>query len=341
VAAVAVAVALAACSGGGSGAPDDVTERREGHNAGPTPTLSGGVALDAVDPSAVLVGAGLAFGSPLPSEAAAADAFLDAPEVAAAVVRRVLDPSDGRHLADVTVLTLDGRQIFDLGVLTAFADATVAALGGGQAERVSLAGRDLLQVTSPAGVTVGFLQGDLLIVVRGGPADAVLVATRQLEAIARGEVGSVTPVTPLLPTPADSAFVPVPAVTFAPIPPPEEEPAPVPPALVVATAVQGRYGVVGGERRTVVWSFSLDPRTYPSAESVEPAIQALAGTRAGAASATSTETIDRVVFGATGPDDGSTVRAFRHKGLVLVVEGARADQVDAVTTAWIAALGPG
>jgi len=321
---------------------DELTERRDGHNVGPTPTLAGGVELPEIDPAAVLVGAGLAFGSPLPSESAAVEAFLEAPEVAAALVRRALDLGDGRHLADVTVLTLDGRQIFDEGVLTAVVDATVAALGGGRAQRSVLAGRDVVQVTGPSATAVGFLQGNLLVVVRGGPTDAVLVATRQIEAIARGEVGSVAPTTPLLSTAAESAFVPVPTVAFAPIPPPEEEPGPpAPPALVGATALQGRYGVVGGERRTVVWAFALDPGAYPSGEAAEPAMEALAASRAAVVAASAVETIDRVVFGATGPAGELTVRVFRHRGLVLVVEGARADQVDAVTTAWIAALGPG
>lgn len=337
-----MAVLFAACGGGGRGSVDELTERRDGHNAGPTPTLAGGVELPEVDPAAVLVGAGVAFGSPLPSESAAVDAFLEAPEVAAALVRRALDLGDGRHLADVTVLTLDGRQIFDDGVLAAFADATVAALGGGRAQRSVLAGRDVVQVTGLSTAAVGFLQGNLLVVVRGGPTDAVLVATRQIEAIARGDVGSVTPATPLLPTAAESAFVPVPTVAFAPIPSPEEEPGPpAPPALAGATAVQGRYGVVGGERRTVAWAFALDVGAYASGEAVEPVMQALVAGRAGVPAAPAVETIDRVVFGASGPSDEVTVRAFRHLGLVLVVEGARADQVDAVTTAWIAALGPG
>lgn len=331
---------MAGCSGGGRAEVDELTERRDGHNPGPTPTLAGGVELAAVDPAAVLVGAGLAFGAPLPSEEAAVEAFTDAPEVTTALVRRVHDVGDGRRLAMVTVLTLDGRKVFDEGVLRAFADAMVASLGGGPARPAVLAGRDVLQVTGPSEVTVGFLQGDLLVVVRGPSTDALGVATRQLEAIGRGEVGSAAPLTPLMPTSAESPFVPVPTVAFAPIPPPEDEPPPQPPALAGATALQGRYGVVGGERRTVVWAFALDVATYPSAEAVVPAMQSLAAGRAGAPTAVGVETIDRVVFGATGPEGTPTVRAFRHRGLVLVVEGAHADQVDAVTTAWIAALGP-
>lgn len=337
----ALAVVLAACNGGGSSGVDELTEGRDGRTAGPTPTLAGGVELAAVDPAGVLVGAGLAFGAPLPSEEAALEAFVEVPEVTAALVRRVRDGGDGRLIATVTVLTLDGRTFFGEEVLTAFADATVAALGAGRAQPVALAGRDVLQVTGPSGVTVGILQGDLLVVVRGASTDAVLVATRQLEAIARGEVGSVSPFTPLVPAAAESAFVPVPSVTFALIPPPEEEPGPEPPVLAGATALQGRYGVVGGERRTVVWAFSLDLATYRSAEAVDPAMQQLAAGRAGAPTTGGVETIDRVVFGATGSGDTASVRVFRHRGLVLVVEGAHADQVDAVTTAWIAALGPG
>ena len=41
-------------------------------------------------------------------------------------------------------------------------------------------------------------------------------------------------------------------------------------------------------------------------------------------------------------DEGrGAASAFRHQGLVLVVEGADPAQLDAVVTAWITALGPG
>ena len=43
--------------------------------------LAGGVALPAIDPLRLLVGEGLAFGQPLPSQQAAADAYLEDPEV--------------------------------------------------------------------------------------------------------------------------------------------------------------------------------------------------------------------------------------------------------------------
>lgn len=340
VLAVLLLAVTAGCGGGGQGAVDGVADTRGARNAGPTPTLTGGIELSPVDPAAVLVGAGLTFGSPLPSEAAALEAFVDAPEVTSAIARRAHDAGDGRRLANVLVLVLDGREIFDDGVLDAFVGATVGALGGGRARPVALAAGEGLQVVGPDATTLGFLQGDLLVVVRGAPSDAELVVTRQLEAIARGEVGSTTPVTPLVPTAPESAFVPVPTVAFASILPPEEEPPPVPPTLAGATAVQGRYGVVGGERRTVVWAFSLDAGSYPSAEAVDPAMDELVRARTRASAAPGVETADRLVFGATAPDGTTSVRAFRHRGLVLVVEGAAADQVDAVATAWIAALGP-
>ena len=53
------------------------------------------------------------------------------------------------------------------------------------------------------------------------------------------------------------------------------------------------------------------------------------------------EVIDRVVLASTNPDGVPSARVFRHKGLVLLVEGERADQLDAVVSAWINDLGPG
>jgi hypothetical protein len=46
------------------------------------------------------------------------------------------------------------------------------------------------------------------------------------------------------------------------------------------------------------------------------------------------------LFAATNPPGTRSARAFRHQGLVLLVEGDRPDQLDAVLTAWITALGP-
>ena len=91
----------------------------------------------------------------------------------------------------------------------------------------------------------------------------------------------------------------VPTVTFQPIPPPEEEPPPEAPTMAGATGVEGRYGVVAGERRTVVWSFTVDPRTYPSAEPLErPSPAASATARAGGSPAAVTEVLGRVVVAA-------------------------------------------
>ncbi len=86
-----------------------------------------------------------------------------------------------------------------------------------------------------------------------------------------------------------------PTVTFQPIPPPEEEPPPEPPTLAGATGVQGRYGVVAGERRTTVWAYTVDPGTYPWAEPLEPALAALVSSRAGGAPAEADEVLGRVV----------------------------------------------
>jgi len=140
----------------------------------------------------------------------------------------------------------------------------------------------------------------------------------------------------------DAAFVEVPNVAFAPIPPPEEEPvSPFSPALAGAAAVQGRYGVIAGERRTVVWALALDPAAHPSAESVAPLLGPLVAERAGGAPTEATELIDRIVVSADAPVGERSARAFRHQGLVLLAEGVRPDQLDALVTAWITALGPG
>jgi hypothetical protein len=328
---------LAACSGGDGSNPEAAPDR--GPNRIVPPTLAGGVELTAVEPARVLVGEGLAFGTALPSEQLAAEAYGAEPEVESAFARRVHSRRDGRLLGRVLVLTLDGDEVFDEGVLDAFVRGVVAAEGGGVEEEVTLAGRTALRSVGEGGTTIGFLEGDQLVVVRGPDEQLVrTVVERQLTAIAAGAPGSVEPVTPLVPLPIGAAFVTVPAVTFQPIPPPEDEPPPIPPVLPGATAVEGRYGVVAGERRTTVWAFSLDHATYPSAEVLETALATLVTSRAGGAPAEGVEVVDRVVQRATGGGGAPSARAFRHGGIAILVEGGDAAQVDAVVSAWIAAL---
>lgn len=329
-----------ACSGGGDGESDDAAPPGDGGpNSGPIPTLAGGIELANVDPARVLVGDGLAYGQPLPTQQAAADAFTEDPEVKSAGARRVHSLLDGRLLADVLVLQLDGTQMFDDGVLDAFVRGVVAALGAGEQVDEQLGGRTVFRAPGPDGTAMGFLEGDLLMVVRGADDDTVrVVVTRQLAAIAAGTIGSTQPVTPLVALPIDAAFVAVPTVTFQVIPPPEEEPAPEPPTFAGSTGVQGRYGVVAGERRTTVWVFTVDPAAYPSAEVLEPAMAALASSRAGGAAPEAVEVVDRVVQRATGAEGRPSARAFRHGALVVLVEGTDPAQIDAVVSAWIAAL---
>ena len=338
---LALTVVLAACGTGSGGGVDEVGDDRDAPNPGAIPTIAGGVELPALDPGTVLVGAELTFGAPLPSEQAAADAFTADPEVSAALARRAY-ATDGRRLADVIVLALDGTQLFDDSVLAAFERGAVGALADAVAEDGTLAGRAVLRATGTEGrLAVGFREGNLLTIVRGSVVtDVDHVVTRQLEALARGEVGSTAPVTPLVAVPPDAAFVAVPTVTFVPFPAPEEEPPPVP-GLPGATGVAGRYGVVAGERRTVVWSFAV-AGGFPSAEALEPAVQALVSQLAAGAPAEDVEMLDRVVHRAVTSTEGTSLAAsaFRHQGLVLVVTGTDAAQVDAVATAWIAALGP-
>ncbi len=335
---LALAITVAACggeSGSGGAPPPD-----RGPNRAPPQTLAGGVELAAVDPIRLLVGEGLAYGEPLPSQQAAADAYLEDPEVASAVTRRVYSRSDGRPLAEALVLHLDGDQIFDESVLDAFVEAAVASLADGTVEAIPVAARDVLRATGPGGTVMGYREGDQLLVVRGpDERDVGVVLERQVPAFAAGAPGEAEPFTPLVPTPADAAFVSVPTVSFEAIPPPEEEPAPDTPALRGATTWQGRYGVVAGERRTIVWAYALDiPGTYPSAESLEPTLTELVASRAGGAPTKEAVLFGRVVIGADGAVGSPSARAFRHQGLAVLVEGLVPSQLDAVVTAWLREL---
>lgn len=331
---------LMACSSGGR--PDELADDDDRRNPGPLPTLPGGVELTAVDPIVVLAGAELAFGTPLPSEQAAAAGYTADPEVAAAIARRVFWAPDGRRLGDVLVLALEGAELFDEDALGAFQRGVVSGLGGGATVSVEFAGRRILRSDGPDGVALAFREGNLLTVVRTAVAsDAELVVTRQLEAIARGEPGPPDPVTPMIAVPGGAAFIPMATVAFEPIPPPEEEAGPEVPVFPGAIGAEGRYGVVAGERRSVVWAFALDLAMYPSAEALAPALPALVAGRAAGTVPQAVELIDRVVLASTNPDGVPSARVFRHQGLVLLVEGDRADQLDAVVSAWISELGPG
>jgi hypothetical protein len=343
VAALLLAGALvgASCSGddGAADADDPAPSDDAGPNAGALPTLAGGLELAAVEPVRVLSGDGLAYGQPLPSQQAAADAFLEEPEVAAVTARRIHSLLDGRLVGDALVLELDGRELFDQSVLDAFVRGAAGALGGEEQEEVDLGGRTVIRSEGSAGTTIAYIEGNLLTLVRGPDAhDVQVVVERQLAALAAGVAGARDPRTPLVPLALDAAFVRVPTVTFEPIPPPEEEPAPEPPALAGATGVQGRYGVVAGERRTTVWAFTVDPQTYPWAEALDEGMADLASSRTGGASAEAVEVHDRVVQRSDGSDEVPSARVFRHQGLVLLVEGPDPEQVDAVVSAWIAAL---
>lgn len=334
---------LGACTGGTSDDTSEVSrDRGDGPNRGPLPTIAGGVELPVVDPAAVLVAEGLAFGQPLPSEQAAAEVFTEDPEVASVIVRRVHSLATTRLVARVVVLGLAGPEIFDEAVLDGFVRGVVGSYGGGPLEEVTVGAQVTFRSEGAAGTAHGFRDGNLLVVVTAPVvADATLVVERQVAARAAGVVGVVEPVTPMLPLPVEAPFVAVPTVTFQPIPPPEDEPPPAPPGFPGATAVQGRYGVVAGERRTVVWSFTVDPATYPSAERLEPAMAALASARAGGAAAPTTEVIDRVVLAADaapGVEGALAARVFRYGALVLLVEGTDAAQVDAVVADWITTL---
>jgi hypothetical protein len=311
----------------------------DGPNTAPPQTLAGGVDLPPVDPRRMLVGEGLAYGTPLPSQQLAADAFLDDPEVAAAVFRPLFSRLTGRALGEVFLLELDGDEVFDQEVLDAFVEGTVVALGGAPVEPVTIAGQTVLRSHGPEATVLGRREGNQLLLVRSASADdAQVVVERQLRAFAAGALAEAAPFTPLVSQPIDAAFVNVPTLSFQPIPPPEDEPAPEPPTLVGATAVHGRYGVTAGERRTTAWAYTLDPATYRSAEQLMPALEALVSARAGGAPVETTEVLDRFVLRADGPEGSPSVRAFRHHGLAVVIEGLVPAQVDAAVSAWLAEL---
>jgi len=337
-----LSLALAACTSGGG--TDDVTDQRADPNRGVVPTIPGGVELGRLDPATVLAGTDLAFGAPLPSEQAAADAFTEEPEVTSALARRVFDRANGRRLGDALVLVVDGAAIFDDDALAAFVDAAVGAIGRGLPRTERIGAQGVIRAANSDGTrfAVGFLIADVLTIVSGASdADVTLTVTRQIEARSRGDIGSATPTTPLVPVEPESVFVAIPTVGFEDIPPPEEEAAtPEPPTVEGASAVIGRYGVVAGERRTTVWVLSFHPSAYPWAESLDPVMEALAIARADGVAPTPTEIGGRVVYESVDEPGTRSAHVFRHGALVLVVEGDQADQVEAVATAWIAALGP-
>jgi hypothetical protein len=334
------ALGLGACSSGDA-APetDGATTVDAGPNAGALPTLAGGLELPSVAPTRVLTGDGLVYGTPLPSQQAAADAFLEDPEVKAVTARQIYSTRDGRLVGDALVLTLDGAELFDQSVLDAFVEGVAGSLGGDEQDEVELGGRTVERSRGPDGTTIAYVEGDAVVVVRGAEGhDVGVVVERQLAALAAGAEGAADPQTPLTTLPIDAAFVRVPSVSFEVMPPPEDEEPPEPPTLPGGTAVQGRYGVVAGERRTTVWAYTVDPQTYPWAEPLDGALAQLVSARTGGAEATTQELLGRLVQRADGADGEVAARAFRHGGLALVVEGTDPAQLDAVVSAWIDAL---
>jgi hypothetical protein len=328
---------LGACRDDGGSA--DGTPEDRGPNRAPPATLAGGVELAAVDPLRLLVGEGLAYGTPLPSEQAAADVYREDPEVASVIARRVHDRGDGHFMARAMVLELDGAELFDESVLSAFVAGAVAALGDGTTEPITLADLPVLRSRGDGGTVLGHREGNQLLIMHGrSDPDVTSAMERSLRSHRAGEVGALQPFTPLVPRPLDAAFVPVPTVAFQPMPPREDEIPPEPPGFPGATAVQGRYGVVAGERRTTIWAFGLDRGTYRSAESLEPRLGEVVATVAGGSPVEASEVLGRVVLRADGSEDHPSVRAFRHHGLALIVEGTDPAQLDAVITAWLKEL---
>lgn len=335
---VGLTLAVGACTDD-SGGPL-VDDRDRPPNPGALPTIPGGVELPSVDPASVLVGDDLSYGTPLPSQQVAAEAFKEQPEVASVVTRRVYRSAEARPVGTVLVLQLDGHEIFDEAALAAYEATLPEVLADGKGEAIELGATTVQKATGPSLTAAGHRHGNQLVVVRG-PAEAEVldVVQRQIAAIAAGATGTLDPATPLAANGLETVFVEVPTVSFAPIPPPEEEPIrPEPPSLPGALWIEGRYGVMAGERRTVAWVIVVDPAAYPTAEALDAALPGLVSARADGRVAQPGEVLDRVVLSATGEVGERSARVFRHGGIVVLVEGERPDQLDSVVTDWIAGL---
>jgi hypothetical protein len=342
-ASLAALLALGACTGGDPPPAEQVAPGFGRAPTGPTvppPTLAGGIELAAVDPTVALAGEGLAYGTPLPSAEAAAQALLEDPAVRSVLVRLVHDAGGAGPLAEVIALSLDGAAFFDATVLEGYLDGLVLGLtdAAGPPELVDLGGTTVRRADGPGpGSAAVWRVGDLVVVVRGDRGAVDLVLLRSLEALANGQPGSLEPRTPLPPGGGEPPpFVPVPGLSFTPFP--DDEEPPEPPGLVGAGPADGRIGVIGGERRTLVWALPIAD-DVPTVESVRPAVDAMVQARAGGAPAVASEALGRVVVTADGAAGSRSARAFLHRRHVLVVEGSEPAQLDAVVTAWITALG--
>jgi hypothetical protein len=296
--------------------------------------MVGGVVLQEVDPTAVLVGEGLAFGDPLPSERDEIAVLEETDEVRSTLVRRVYDSITAQRIADLAVLRLDGAAFFDRTALDRWVRAFAEELGGGPVRTVRIGGEPVLRSFDGDRGVLAWRRGDALTILRGEPSEVEAVASAILGGIAAGETPRVEPATPLVSLAPDAAFVAVPGVEFVAFPPFSEELPPNPPLFAGQLLTEGRIGVVGGERRATVWSILTDAATYPTLESLEPAVAALVSERTGAGTETQ-ELGDRLVISA----DGTTsARAFVHGNLVVLVEGPDPAQIEAITTAWVNAL---
>ncbi|MGE3620996.1 MAG: hypothetical protein AB7L84_11095, partial [Acidimicrobiia bacterium] len=221
LAVVVLAAVLASCTGGDDGAgPPSPLERdpagtAAGTDAAAPPTRAGGVALDPVDPTTVLVGDGLAFGAALPSEEAAAATFAEGPEVDVALTRRVYATADARELGSVLVLRLVGTAFYEPATLAAWEAALVGSLSGGPVAPADLGGGPGLVATGPDGAVAALREGDVEVVVTGiDPAAAVQVAGLMRTGRAGGAPGQAQPVTPRRPVDPAGAFAPAPPVGF-------------------------------------------------------------------------------------------------------------------------------
>jgi hypothetical protein len=308
------------------------------------PLIKSELDVQRVAPESVLVATGFAFGAARPSVQAALDVYRPDKAVLGAAVRLVTDTASLAPAADMTVLALDPTVFHDREVFEGYLRGFIQGIGA-SVTAADVAGVRTLRAGPAADGSLlrAYLHENLLIVARGRDDDALarLVAA-QLTAIAAGQVGTADLATPMRVVQPGELFVNVPTVGFVAYPATETPP----PAPVLSgasgavTGIETRLVAVAGERRGTTWVIGTSAGAFPTAESLTPAIDALATARYGSAP-TSSEVGGRVVVSAGPGPGGEMLRVFRYQDVVVVIEGIESDQLDAIVSAWSAALGPG
>jgi hypothetical protein len=307
------------------------------------PLIKSELDVQRIEPEAVLVADGYAFGAARPSVKAALDVYGPDAAVLSGVVRLVTDTTSLLPAGDMTVLALDPAVFHDREVFEGYLRGFIEGIGA-TVTSTDIDGVPVLRA-GPAvdgSLVRAYLHENLLIVARGRNDDVLArLVTSQLAAVKAGKPGSSDLITPMRVVPPAQLFVSVPTVGFAAYPSPEVPP----PAPVLSnapgavSAIETRIVAVAGERRATTWVIGTSAGHFPTAESLTPSIDALAAARYGTAAKTA-EVAGRVVVSAQSPS-GTALRVFRFQDVVVVIEGIEADQLDAIVSAWSFALGPG